>query len=154
MAMHGSFAQLVHVSAANAQLCAQRHTQTLMSARLGANPIPIRDSHSIGAHSLMALASLLAVAYEAAANASLGLKKRGRNHERPICPPSALQQGQAGCNESDHERTAQLRCQDILAMTLHFLGHETTFRDMQFAFGRPDSSIATLVRLARIISLC
>jgi hypothetical protein len=37
--------------------------------------------------------------------------------------------------------------QDILAMTLHFLGHETTFRDMQFAFGRPDSSIAKLVRL-------
>jgi hypothetical protein len=32
-------------------------------------------------------------------------------------------------------------------MTLHFLGHETTFRDMQFAFGRPDSSIAKLVRL-------
>jgi hypothetical protein len=37
--------------------------------------------------------------------------------------------------------------QDILAMTLHCLVHETLFRVMQFAFGRPGSSIAKLVRL-------
>jgi hypothetical protein len=79
-ASHGSFAQLVHVSAANAQ----RRTQTFMSTRLGANPIPIRNNSFTVVHSLMELASLLAVAYEAAANASLRLKKRGRNHERQV----------------------------------------------------------------------
>jgi hypothetical protein len=36
---------------------------------------------------------------------------------------------------------------DILAMTLHFLGHKTTFYNMKYVFGRPDSSIAKLVRL-------
>ena len=35
---------------------------------------------------------------------------------------------------------------DILAMTLFFLGHGTTFLVMQSVFGRPDSTVAILVK--------
>jgi hypothetical protein len=91
-----SFAQLVHVSAENAQ----RRTQTFLSARLGANPTPIRDQSFTIEHGIMELASLLAIAYEAAANVSLRLKKLDVHRvQATMSTPSARQARVSLANE-------------------------------------------------------